>query len=218
MADVAAPQAPADGGQGGSGGDPPQQPNKGGDKGKKNRWEGPKCPHCGNFAHVGPCWRPCRYCGRRHNFKRPCPRGALPTLESRVGIPTYNLSSSFAGRGDGGDGDVVGLLVQAGNAFASAANILLQRHSIKAGVQGVVGGGRVTSGRVQMTASEQDSKKPPVPPGGTPEQPADGPKRKRQRRQKTKKQSNDQNPADQKDGDQAEGGEGGDGPDHLMGG
>ncbi|KAL8978027.1 MAG: hypothetical protein Q9205_006295, partial [Flavoplaca limonia] len=107
----------------------------------------------------------------------------------------------------------------AGNAYTSAVNLLLQRNNIKAGVQGVVGGGRVASGRVQKPASGQDSKKPPGPPGGTPDQPAKGQKKRRKPRHKTKKQPDDQNPADRQGGEH-NGEEGGDGGplNHHMGG
>ncbi|KAL9004330.1 MAG: hypothetical protein Q9180_009844 [Flavoplaca navasiana] len=100
-------------------------------------------------------------------------------------------------------------LIQAGNAYTSAVNLLLQRNDIKAGVQGVVGGGRVALGRVQKPASEQDSKKPPGPPGGTPDQPAEGQKKRRKPHHKTKKQPEDQNTAD-REGGEHNGEEGGD--------
>ncbi|KAL8879532.1 MAG: hypothetical protein Q9198_002873 [Flavoplaca austrocitrina] len=220
MADVTGPVAPAEGGQGGAGGDPPKQPNKGGDEGKGNGGRVPRCQLCGNKAHAPPCWRPCRYCGRRHNFKWACPQGAhQPPLSSAGGLPVYPLSPGFAGRSSNGDGDMASILVQAGNAYTSAVNLLLQRNNIKAGVQGVVGGGRVASGRVQKPASGQDSKKPPVPPGGTPDQPAEGQKKRRKPRHKTKKQPDDQNPAGRQGGEH-NGEKGGDGgpPDHHMGG
>ena len=115
-------------------------------------------------------------------------------------------------------GNMVSNLVQAGNAYMNAVNLLLQRNNIKAGVQGVVSGGRVASGRVQKPAYGQDSKKPPGPPGGMPEQPAGGQKKRRKPRHKTKKQPDDQNPTDHQGGEQN--GEGGDGgpPDHPMDG
>lgn len=55
----------------------------------------------------------------------------------------------------------------------------------------MVGGGPVTSGRLQKTASRQNLKKPPGPPSGTPDKPAgEGQKRK------TSQQTGNHNSAD----------------------
>ncbi|KAL8963669.1 MAG: hypothetical protein Q9193_000089 [Seirophora villosa] len=71
---AAAPSGPVSG----AGGEPPKKPNdngeKKGEKGKKPSYG--RCAACGNYAHQGPCWRPCNLCGRRHNLRKACPRGA----------------------------------------------------------------------------------------------------------------------------------------------
>ncbi|KAI4268440.1 MAG: hypothetical protein L6R35_006767 [Caloplaca aegaea] len=87
------------------GGKPPEKPNDNGkkeEKGSKPSYG--RCAACGNYAHPGPCWRPCPLCGIRHNLRKACPRGAnqrfsggLPANAPAIPPSPFGIGPGFGG-------------------------------------------------------------------------------------------------------------------------
>lgn len=181
----------AGGATSGVGGDPSQQPKNDGEKknGKGGRPpKGSKCGACGNWEHLGKCWRPCNLCGIRHNLRKPCHKGAVS--QSSPGFFNPSAFSPLPSGGSYGSGGVTGSY---GAAVAHLGGFVMEslaafnaRPSVtnnKGGVQSVVGGAHVLKGRVKKnSAAKQSSKQLSVAPDGTPEKPADGSRKPRKPR------------------------------------
>ncbi|KAL8751777.1 MAG: hypothetical protein Q9184_005957 [Pyrenodesmia sp. 2 TL-2023] len=138
----------ASGATSGAGGEPPKKPNnqgekKGGKKGGEKKEVQPprpgkdgRCIECGNHAHPGPCWVPCRRCGIRHNWHKRCPSGAVQSTS--MALPA--LGGMFGGAGGPPPEAMPYIAGIAAVAFQSWGMPMTSLPNLKGAAQGVAAG------------------------------------------------------------------------------